>query len=572
MDTKTMQIGDYLWTPGGITGHISNEKLKHRFFSWTEFSTPTSYTKCDGSDMAIRKCTFVSQYFIECDFDRIDASDSTFIDCLFLNCSFKNANFHSATFVGTAIIRDKDLPNKETFKGAGMAQTKFKSSHSNRTILSNLNFEGCGFRHSIFESAVFNKLSIKHASFENAYLKECIIDCLDLKNSACRGIIVENCKVKKYTSSLEKALGGIGILQTLEDCDVFELHFGDFRIDKLSVLWKKLGEIYGNFISAGKLFEFINIINYLWAKEQEKISEKYHLSNSNALQLSIHNNSVRGYPVSREGIFLHQAIDTAYKELNEEGKKINLDDILYSLKAMYFLNIREYVLLKLLFDIYKNESLTRQNDYSDFLIVSQINHYFHIVGNRIVSNVYKITFHNETALWQNENDRNNFYEICKQFMAVAAEKDNDFKLVSMHEGSIDAIFESLFSIDKILIAASILGCRFQVIDGKISFMFAPADGIKSYAELIKELASIIPFLGDKKITNNTFNSILEKIATVISRLREYASKNPVTGDIKQNNATEEIEEDMKTIRFIEMTKDKLTLLETTETQKRITKN
>jgi len=56
MDTKTMQIGDYLWTPGGITGHISNEKLKHRFFSWTEFSTPTSYTKCDGS-LALKRKT-----------------------------------------------------------------------------------------------------------------------------------------------------------------------------------------------------------------------------------------------------------------------------------------------------------------------------------------------------------------------------------------------------------------------------------------------------------------------------------------------------------------------------------
>ncbi|MCL2102192.1 MAG: pentapeptide repeat-containing protein, partial [Fibromonadales bacterium] len=268
MDDRKIQIGNYQWTSIEVVEEFTDEKLEGSFFSWGEFSTPTRYIGCNGSSLAMRKCTIISQIFIECNFDFIDASDSIFIDCLFVNCSFKNANFHNANFIGTAIIQDGILSDNEMFKGAGMSQIKFKKSNSNNSVLSKLNLGGCGFRHSVFENVIISEVSTEHTSFENAYFSNCIIDCFNLRKSACRGIIVDNCKIGKYFSSLEKVLGGIGILQTLKQCDNFELNIGDHKIDKLSELWKMLKEVSNNFVSDGRLFEFINIINYLYTKKQ----------------------------------------------------------------------------------------------------------------------------------------------------------------------------------------------------------------------------------------------------------------------------------------------------------------
>jgi len=497
MNIKTIQIDNYQWTSNKVIEDIVSKNLEDYFYSWGVFSTPTSYTKCNGNNIAIRKCTIDSQLFIECDFRGIDASDSTFIDCLFLNCQFKNANFHKANFIGTAIIQDKNCQN-ERF-GAGVSQTQFNSSQLNHSVLSNLKLDGCSFRYSVFENTIFNQVSIEYTSFEDAYFNNCTLDSLDLRSSACRGIIIiDNCKIKKYVSSPEKTLGGIGTLQILKYGDDVELYKGSNKI-KSNELEKELEKVSYGFLLKGKLFEFINIMNYLYEARTQKHVNNYILPSRSALQPFIQNNSVNGYLVSEKGKLLYQIIDSAYETIINSDNKIDLDDILYSLKLMFFLNINEYILLRLLLDIYKNEMLTRQNNYSDFLVLSQIKYYFQAIGNQIKSNIYRITFHNETASWLDRDSRNDFYEFCKQFIITAGEDNVDFKLVSMHEGSIDAIFESLFNIENILIVASILGCRFEIKEGKISFLLNPAEGIKTYGEFIKQIASIIPLLGDKKI-------------------------------------------------------------------------
>ena len=537
MNDKSIQLGDYQWTINEIIEQVTDGNLEGLFYSWGEFSTPTKYVRCDGSNMAIRKCTVTSQVFIECDFSHIDASDTVFIDCLFLNCSFEHANLNNVTFAGTAIIQNGEMSKKEMFKNAGMFRTKFKSSSLNRTVLSQLNFKGRSFRYSIFENVIFNEMSTKHASFENAYLNGCTIDCLDLQNSSCRGIIINNCKIKKYASSLEKALGGIGILQTLEHCN--DIKLSDMNgnvIDRIDMLCEKLEDVSQNFRSEGKFFEYINIMNYLYTRKQEN-EKKYILQPESALKLSIHNDSINGYPVSEGGMLLCQGVRLSCETITDNGNKISLDDVLYTLQLMFFFNINEYILLKTLLSIYKNEVLTRQDEYSDLLILSQIKHYFQAVGSRIKSEVYRITFHSATASWLSQDDRNDFYEFCKEFISVVADGNNDFKLVSMHEGSIDAIFESLFNIQNILIASAILGCRFEMRDGKINFTFNPAEGIKSYGEFIEKMAKI-PF----DITKDKFNALFDSIKDRLTNLKKHVKKNTISGIIEQNNALRDVEE------------------------------
>lgn len=545
MDIKKIQIDNYEWTSNTIVEQIRNEDLEGRFYSWGEFSVPTIFTKCNGNNLAIRKCTISYQLFIECDFQKIDASDSTFVDCLFLNCIFTNANFHKANFIGTAIVQDENFQVKRL--GAGMSQTKFKSSNLNNSILSNLKLDGCSFRHSVFENAVWNKITIEYTSLEDAYFNNCTIDTLNLRSSACRGIIIQDCTIKKYISSLEKTLGGIGILQTLDRCEEIELYVFGNKINSIDLLADKLDEVSLNFLSEGKLFEFINIINYLYTRVKE--TEKQHaLSSEFSLQLSFQDGFVNNYPVSKKGELLYHAINSAYATINANGNRINLDDILYSLKLMFFLDIHEYALLILMLNIYQNEVSTRQNDYSDLLVLSQIKHYFQVLGELIRENRYRITLHNNTALWNNKDDRNDFYEFCKQFISI--EETADCKLVSMHEGSIEIVFEFLFS-GKILIPALILGCNLEIKDGKISFSFNPIKGIKTYTQLIKALLKL-PSVKTEKITEREFDSIYEETN---AELKKYITDNEICGKMEPNNALQEVDKAIRKTKELEKTKE-----------------
>ncbi len=571
MSNKIIKTKNYEWKYPKITESVTDENIEGYFYSWGEFSTPTIYTRCNGNSLSIRKCTLISQIFIECDFRGVDASDSKFIDCLFLNCLFEKANFHKSSFVGTAILQDKEEFYNEKFN-AGVSQTKFKSSELNKSILSHLKLDGCNFRHAIFENTIFDKVSIKYTSFEDAYLANCIINTLDLRHSACRGIIVTNCKITEYISSLEKTLGAIGALQTLESCDKISLSsVSDTKINNLYELKVKLKEVSQKFLAKGKLFEFLNIMNFLHT-QSETHAQNYIISSKELPKISVQNGTVNGYPISEKGRFLYKITNSAYETISNNGCVVSLDDILYSLKLMFFLNINEYSLLKFLLDIYKNEVLTSQNDYADFLVLSQINHYFQVIGSQIKSNRYRITFHNEKASWQDREDRNNFYEFCKDFIYIATE-NKDFKLISMHEGSIDAVFDSfVVGINGILIAATILGIRFQYKGGEVNFEVDASKGIKSYGEFLKTIASIIPFLGDNKPTLEEFERISKETRKVIEKLGKYIAKNIISGNILQKNATEEIEEVIKEIRLIDTKDNKIFTQKETIKRRKISNN
>jgi len=512
MDKEIVKIGKNKWSSRAIKEFINNENLESRFYSWGLFSEPTKYLNCDGSNLAIRKCTFDSQIFIECDFDRIDASDSSFINCLFLNCTFRNANFHKSTFIGSAIINDEKISHKDssTLNGAGMSQTKFKSSDLNKPMLINLKLDGCSFRHSIFNDTVLNNTSISYTSFEDAYFNNCSIDKLDLRKSACRGVIFTNCEIENYISSVEKILGSIGSLQILEHCKNIELSYLDNKITKESLLISKLKESSQNFLDEGKLFEFINIMYYVMKKTKD-----FHIKNTSAskfdLTLFSTDDYFNGYKLSDTGINLYNLSNQAFENISKNGKEINLDDILYSLKLLFFLNVNEYVMLKFLLNIFKVEMQKKDSDYSDFLIISQINQYFQTIGERIKSSRFQVMFYNETASWYDRESRNNFDEFCRTFIEKGAGEKN-FKLVSMHEGSIEAIFESLFNFNNIIIAAVILGCKFEISNENVSFILDPKSGIKSYSNFLTKIASILPLIGNKKPSKGEFDNGLTKIA------------------------------------------------------------
>lgn len=571
MDEENMKFGKDEWFSKTITKFITNESLQNIFYSWGEFSEPVKYTHCDGSNLAIRKCTFDTQIFTDCDFSRIDASDSTFINCLFFNCIFHNANFYKSTFIGSAIINDDKLSNEDssTLSGTGMSQTKFKNSDLNKSMLINLNLDGCSFRHSIFDDAILNNVSVIYTSFEDAYFKGCKIDKLDLRKSACRGVIFINCEIENYISSVEKILGSIGALQILEHCKNIELSFLDNKITKEALLISKLKESSENFLSEGKLFEFINIMYYILEKTKD-IKIKNISASKFDLTLFSEGNYFNGYKISDMGKQLYSLSNQAYETIIKNGKEINLDDILYSLKLIFFLNVNEYVLLKFLLDVFKIEMQKRNSDYSDFLIVSQINQYFQAIGEKIKSCKYKITFYNETASWQNRESRNDFDEFCRTFIKQGTGESN-FKLVSMHEGSIEAIFETLFNFNNILIASAVLGCKFGVINGKLTIVFDPKLGIKSYANFLKSIASILPLIGDKKPSKDEFDSVLKKITKVSKSLINYILKNKVKGNVEQGNASEEIEEIIKETRLIDKKEEGIKIYETIEIKRKTIK-
>jgi len=531
MYDKKIQIGKHQWFYTNTNNEIQNESLADYFFSWGEFSTPTRYIKCDSNAFALRKCVITSKLFIECDFCGIDASDTIFIDCLFLNCLFKNANFHKASFIGSAIIQDTN--RDENFIGAGMSQSQFKNSEQNYSILSNVNLNRLGFRHSVFESTIFNNISIEYTSFEDAYFNSCVIDTLNLKNSACRGIIINNCKIEKYISSFEKALGGIGILQGLKYCDDIELYFGNDKIDTLGGVEKKLDEVFKNFIREGKLFEFINIVNYLY-KQTKKNNESYTSNSANVLLLPTQNAIVNDYPISERGKFLYEIISSGYSTINNDGKKISLDDILYSLKLMFFFDINDYILVRLLSDIYKNEMLTCQSQYSNFLIESQILRYFQMICASIKSNKYSIVFHNRTASWLNQDDRNTFCTFCQLLITTTAEENT--KLISMHEGSIVIEF-TLESIANFIILISILGCELKIEKGEVFFSLVPARGIKTFGEFIESINPLTPLLKNEEFTEKAFNEIKKAFTKIAEYLKNYIKKNKINGDIKQERAS-----------------------------------
>jgi uncharacterized protein YjbI with pentapeptide repeats len=569
MDYKKIKIDDYKWTSRKVTTNVTYENLESFFYSWGEFSTPTSYIKCDGNNIAIRKCTITSQLFIECNFNGIDASDTMFIDCLFRNCTFEKANFCKTSFIGTAIIQDK-YHGYEEF-GAGMSQSQFRNSELNYSILSNINLNRCNFRHSVFENTIFNKVSTEYTTFEDAYLNNCIIDILNLKKSACRGIIINDCKIGKYISSFEKTLGGIGVLQILESCNDIELYMGDEKFDKLDKIRGKLKDVSENFLREGKFFEFINIMNYLYTLIQ-RVDENYISDSKKDIQLFIKNSSTNGYLVSERGEFLYKIINYGFEAISDNGKKINLDDILYSLKLMFFLGINEYILLKLLLHIYKNEMLISQNSYSNFLIVSQIQHYFQIIGSRIKSTMYKIILYNETALWLNQDDRNHFYDFCHQFFTMVVKENSDFKLVSMHEGSIEVVFV-LSDIRDIIIIAAILGCEFKFKDGNlISFSFNLGKKIKQYVEFMKLMSPIAPLMDLLNITKDIFNTILKKTKDkALENLEEYVKKNKITGRIEQETPLKEITEYTNDTQTIETVKNGTIIRKKISKQKKVVK-
>jgi len=237
---------------------------------------------------------------------------------------------------------------------------------------------------------------------------------------------------------------------------------------------------------------------------------------------------------------------------------------------MYFLEINEYVLLKFFLDIFNMEVEQRKSDYSDFLIISQIRQYFYTIGERIKGDKYILRFHNSNALWKEEKHRNGFYEFCRIFIEEGI-GEHDYHLLSMHEGSIDAIFESLFNIQNILIAAAILGCEFEVKDNKIGFRFSAKDGIKSYMQFLKELGSILPFFGNKKPTEKEFNNGLERMKGIVDKISPYLKTNKIDGDIKQNTASKIIEETIKTSSYLLQGKDQIKI-ESSETQRKIIEN
>lgn len=526
------EFGGVEWTVANEGSNIMSRIKVEDFFSWGTFDRPAKYEECNFSNQAIRKCVFDSQQFIECDFSRVDASDSQFINCLFLDCKFTNANFGKTSFIGTAFVEsvDRHLENSN-FEGAGMSQARFLPSSKQKTVIVNIKFHSLGFRHSVFNNVIIRNTTVDYCSFENALLDECDIDLLKLDRSSCRGIVVKECNVEQFISTVEKAIGAIGILELLQSCKEINLEFADRKITSVTELIQLFVENAAtmNFAKNGKLFEFVNIMQYLF-KQSQAFGRSYLEKRRGEIVVS-RGESIDGFRTSEFSEYLCLVTLDAYARIVERGENVDIDDILYSLKMMYFLDIHEYKFMLLLESMLDQMNISLEEDYTQSVSLSQINYYFDKVGQEIKKDTYQLVILDESVNWKNPDERLEFQKFIDELFASCSKED--YRLVSLHEGSAEAIFD-IIRPEYILTIIVVLGVRLNYSEKTgIEFRFEPSAGLRNFGSYLNKVASIFPLLGQKKVEEDVFNQILKSIS---DSLKNYVARHELSGKVAQRTA------------------------------------
>lgn len=509
---------------------------KEDFNCWGVYTIPSKYSGCKFNNLALRKCMFDSQQFINCDFTEIDASDSVFINCLFLNCKFNHANFGKTSFSGCAIIQSEDHAHASNFANAGMSQSRFLSiSEEQRTFIVNVKFHGLGFRHAVFNGIVMRSVVVDHTSFENALFQECDIDVLKMDNSSCRGVVFKKCKIQLFISTLEKVIGSIGGLEMLEKCKAFVLSFvGHEAITEVSDL-KNLFGLHARdmtFAKDGNLFEYINVMNYLYTQSKSHYAENEKKSKLDVaiLQSEIQN----GFKTTERANYLYTITMRVYENISNKGEDIDLDNILYTLKLMYFLNINEYKFWNVLKLIFEGVKRSRHPDYADFLTVSQIDYYLDEVGGKIKKDTFLITILNESISWDSQEERLRFQKVID--LLFDSSDENDHKLISLHEGSVEVILD-LIRPDNFLAACCLLGIRIKASSKHgVSFTFDVKMAVQTYADFLRKIIPLTKFFGPTKITQKKFDEILNMNREF---LEEYLASHNVSASAERETANEQ---------------------------------
>jgi len=218
--------------------------------------------------------------------------------------------------------------------------------------------------------------------------------------------------------------------------------------------------------------------------------------------------------------------------ISENGKNIDLDNILYTLKLLYFFDIKEYILLRAINDLFDTVKITKHIDYSDFLTTSQIEHYLNEIGFKIMRESYRVELINEKVSLQNFKEIEKFYNFSNTLIKCSG--INNYSLISIQKGSIEAIYE-LIDPYKLLMVVCILGIdlKYDKVEG-LSFKFNPQNGIKCFSDFLKQVATI-PFPNRDNNDENVFIKILKLIP---KSLMKYINANNVSGKVKQQRASE----------------------------------
>src|SRR5262249_22499930 len=141
------------------------------------------------------------------------------------------SNFNKTSFIGSAFVESPEQHSEKlNFDGASMSQARFFASSKQKTLVVNIKFHGLGFRHSVFNNVMIRNTTVDYCSFENALLDQCDIDLLKLDRSSCRGIVIKDCSIQEFVSTVEKTIGAIGAFEMLNNCKKINLEFANFII------------------------------------------------------------------------------------------------------------------------------------------------------------------------------------------------------------------------------------------------------------------------------------------------------------------------------------------------------
>ena len=520
---------------------LSNKEIRSRnligyLYSWTTYSVPRKYFQCDATDLAIRRSVFEKQEFIDCIFEQVDASDSVFIDCKFTNCSFKGVSFHRTSFLGTII---EDSHNAEDlWDGATLQQSRFASSTNNQSSLIGVHFRNVGLRYATFRNTSFLSTKFDYSSLEDVQFIDCTFDELDLRQSSCRGASFQGGQAGIFSTTLEKALGYIGIWSFLQRCPRCRIKHEECEMSDLAEINAVIASGSNAFLEQAKLFEFINIMIMMYETQTSNIHETQACPES--LDLLCRKVRLDGYSISDLGLFLYEMLKKGAEYIAKSGKQITQDSILYILKLIQFTGIKDYLLLQVLSDLVYLVRQTSNDSDVDQLITPQIDYLIREISKSIRSHRFRVEFTHHDLNWGDFDKIKEFHSFNEKLLHYAGVANYQFRCVQ--QGSINSIFEFVEPL-KLIAVVAILGVRFEKSDKRgISFVFDPLLALRAFGDFLLKIKELLPIkeIDISQMKEDVFDKMVDRILKD-KDIIEYIKKNHITGGVTQVDASELID-------------------------------
>lgn len=154
---------------------IYDQAFSHQKFGNTKLKKGTyescRFEDCDFQDLHLSQYTFIDSEFQDCDFSNIRWKESQFQDCLFTRCKLIGLRFEELSRFGLALeLRDCRVDYSSMF---GFAPARFKMTGGSAV---EVDFSQAQLQSSTFEAVDFANAQFDHTNLSQAQM----IDCLNL--------------------------------------------------------------------------------------------------------------------------------------------------------------------------------------------------------------------------------------------------------------------------------------------------------------------------------------------------------------------------------------------------------